>query len=138
MPDELLEIRAADTAFERIEEWLSARGFFAPGGEDLVADVYLGYGLSQSIRRSSSAAPPELFLARRGDRIRTMPIKGTRPRGGAAELRASEKDAAEHVMIVDLERNDLSDSAAEVEASSTKARPLLTAIGCRVPEATLV
>ena len=37
-----------------------------------------------------------------------MPIKGTRPRGGAAELRASEKDAAEHVMIVDLERNDLS------------------------------
>ena len=37
-----------------------------------------------------------------------MPIKGTRPRGEAAELRASEKDAAEHVMIVDLERNDLS------------------------------
>ena len=54
------------------------------------------------------SASPELFLARRGDRIRTMPIKGTRPRGGAAELRASEKDAAEHVMIVDLERNDLS------------------------------
>jgi para-aminobenzoate synthetase component 1 len=40
--------------------------------------------------------------------IRTMPIKGTRPRGAGAELRASEKDAAEHVMIVDLERNDLS------------------------------
>jgi para-aminobenzoate synthetase component 1 len=37
-----------------------------------------------------------------------MPIKGTRPRGAAAELRSSEKDAAEHVMIVDLERNDLS------------------------------
>ncbi len=37
-----------------------------------------------------------------------MPIKGTRPRGAAAELRGSEKDAAEHVMIVDLERNDLS------------------------------
>jgi para-aminobenzoate synthetase component I len=54
------------------------------------------------------SASPELFLARRGDRIWTMPIKGTRPRGGAAELRASEKDAAEHVMIVDLERNDLS------------------------------
>ena len=36
-----------------------------------------------------------------------MPIKGTRPLGveGLAE---SEKDAAEHVMIVDLERNDLS------------------------------
>jgi para-aminobenzoate synthetase component 1 len=37
-----------------------------------------------------------------------MPIKGTRPPGGAAELLDSTKDAAEHVMIVDLERNDLS------------------------------
>jgi para-aminobenzoate synthetase component 1 len=54
------------------------------------------------------SASPELFLARRGDRVWTMPIKGTRPRGAAAELRGSEKDAAEHVMIVDLERNDLS------------------------------
>jgi para-aminobenzoate synthetase component 1 len=54
------------------------------------------------------SASPELFLSRRGRRLRTMPIKGTRPRGAAAELRESEKDAAEHVMIVDLERNDLS------------------------------
>ncbi|HEU4972715.1 MAG TPA: anthranilate synthase component I family protein [Gaiellaceae bacterium] len=54
------------------------------------------------------SASPELFLSRRGDSIRTMPIKGTRPRGDAAELRDSTKDAAEHVMIVDLERNDLS------------------------------
>ena len=54
------------------------------------------------------SASPELFLSRRGQALRTMPIKGTRPRGGAAELRESEKDAAEHVMIVDLERNDLS------------------------------
>jgi para-aminobenzoate synthetase component I len=51
---------------------------------------------------------PELFLARRGDRVWTKPIKGTRPAGVRGELRASEKDAAEHVMIVDLERNDLS------------------------------
>ena len=52
------------------------------------------------------SASPELFLRRRGRRVWTMPIKGTRPRGvpGLAE---SEKDAAEHVMIVDLERNDL-------------------------------
>jgi para-aminobenzoate synthetase component 1 len=52
---------------------------------------------------------PERFLARTGDRIETRPIKGTRPRapGAGAELAASPKDAAEHLMIVDLERNDL-------------------------------
>jgi len=53
------------------------------------------------------SASPELFLSRRGDTITTMPIKGTRPSGGEADLRSSPKDAAEHVMIVDLERNDL-------------------------------
>ena len=54
------------------------------------------------------SASPELFLARRGDRVWTKPIKGTRPAGVRGELRESEKDSAEHVMIVDLERNDLS------------------------------
>ena len=208
---ERLEIREADGAFARIEEWLAGHGFFGPGRDDLVADLYLGYGLSHVIRRIASPPPPEpcaalplaacrlhdggatppvagpltigdwertwaaaeygtaieevraaigrgdvyqvnlvqhlsaafagdpyalaaslaplrplqpepfvtetwavvsaspeLFLARRGDRVWTMPIKGTRPRGAADELRSSEKDAAEHVMIVDLERNDLS------------------------------
>jgi para-aminobenzoate synthetase component I len=51
------------------------------------------------------SASPELFLARRGDRLWTKPIKGTRPLGEDVD---DEKDAAEHVMIVDLERNDLS------------------------------
>ncbi len=50
------------------------------------------------------SASPELLLSRRGNRIRTSPIKGTRPAGVPVE---SAKDAAEHVMIVDLERNDL-------------------------------
>jgi para-aminobenzoate synthetase component 1 len=54
------------------------------------------------------SASPERFLGRRGNRVWTCPIKGTRPIGGRAELGASAKDAAEHVMIVDLERNDLS------------------------------
>jgi para-aminobenzoate synthetase component I len=54
------------------------------------------------------SASPELFLARRGDRVWTKPIKGTRPLGASEDLQESEKDAAEHVMIVDLERNDLS------------------------------
>ena len=51
------------------------------------------------------SATPELFLARRGDRLWTKPIKGTRPLGEDVD---GDKDAAEHVMIVDLERNDLS------------------------------
>jgi para-aminobenzoate synthetase component I len=54
------------------------------------------------------SASPELFLARRGPRVWTKPIKGTRPLGGRLDLQAAAKDAAEHVMIVDLERNDLS------------------------------
>jgi para-aminobenzoate synthetase component I len=54
------------------------------------------------------SASPELFLARRGRRVWTMPIKGTQPLDADDELGSSEKDAAEHVMIVDLERNDLS------------------------------
>jgi para-aminobenzoate synthetase component I len=53
------------------------------------------------------SASPELFLARRGHRVWTAPIKGTRPLEDH-DLGESEKDAAEHVMIVDLERNDLS------------------------------
>jgi para-aminobenzoate synthetase component I len=51
------------------------------------------------------SASPELLLSKRGRTIRTSPIKGTRPAGVPVE---SAKDAAEHVMIVDLERNDLS------------------------------
>ena len=51
------------------------------------------------------SASPELLLARRGRRLWTCPIKGTRPAGVPIE---SAKDDAEHVMIVDLERNDLS------------------------------
>jgi len=58
---------------------------------------------------------PECFLERRGDRVRTLPIKGTRARRAEAgadaaarkQLRTDAKERAEHVMIVDLERNDL-------------------------------
>jgi para-aminobenzoate synthetase component 1 len=53
------------------------------------------------------SATPELFLQTRGERARTMPIKGTRPAGTDDPIAASAKDRAEHVMIVDLERNDL-------------------------------
>ncbi len=199
----MLELRSPDDAFELIEAHLRERGFFAPGGEDLEADLYLGYGLSEPLRRHASPLPPEpcplpcaavairdvsqgqslghvsigqwerswsdaeyahaveavrdaigrgdvyqvnlvqhlsapfagepaalaerlagfgprtmaggnwaivsaspeLFLARRDRHVWTSPIKGTRPLGEHVE---GEKDSAEHVMIVDLERNDLS------------------------------
>jgi para-aminobenzoate synthetase component 1 len=61
------------------------------------------------------SASPERFLKLQGDIVETRPIKGTRPRDKdpaaddklAQELLNSFKDKAEHVMIVDLERNDI-------------------------------
>lgn len=51
---------------------------------------------------------PELFLERQGSRLVTRPMKGTASRSSSSEtLRASEKDQAENLMIVDLLRNDL-------------------------------
>jgi para-aminobenzoate synthetase component 1 len=51
---------------------------------------------------------PELFLCRRGDLVTSSPIKGTLPLyAPPSALRASSKDVAENVMIVDLVRNDL-------------------------------
>jgi para-aminobenzoate synthetase component I len=206
----VLELRQASGAFATIEEYLRTEGFFGPGGAGLVADLYLGYGLSTTLRRTATPDPPEpcplplaacrihrlekpwhtdghfrvgewertwddtdyssaiqavrqaiaegsvyqvnlvqhlsapfegnplglaerlaalhplhpeplsgdgwtilsgspeLFLSRRGRRVWTAPIKGTRPLDDEDDLRESEKDAAEHMMIVDLERNDLS------------------------------
>ncbi len=60
-------------------------------------------------------ASPELLLQVEGDRLTTHPIAGTRPRGAdakadallAEELQSDPKERAEHVMLVDLGRNDL-------------------------------
>jgi anthranilate synthase component 1 len=60
-------------------------------------------------------ASPEMLVRKTGDRLETRPIAGTRRRGAteaedralAAELVADEKERAEHVMLVDLGRNDL-------------------------------
>jgi anthranilate synthase component 1 len=61
------------------------------------------------------SASPELLLDVAGDRVRTEPIAGTRPRGETPaadaelerDLTTDEKERAEHAMLVDLERNDL-------------------------------
>jgi anthranilate synthase component 1 len=58
---------------------------------------------------------PEMLVRVEGDHVETHPIAGTRPRGAtpeedqrlAEELRRSEKERAEHVMLVDLGRNDI-------------------------------
>lgn len=71
---------------------------------------FLGYG-ELSILSSS----PERFMYVDGRYVETRPIKGTRPRYSdphkdaisIKELLESEKDSAEHVMIVDVKRNDL-------------------------------
>ena len=59
---------------------------------------------------------PERLFERHGETLSARPIAGTRPRGATAaadaalevELRGSPKERAEHVMLVDLLRNDLS------------------------------
>ncbi|MGA8353852.1 MAG: chorismate-binding protein [Solirubrobacteraceae bacterium] len=69
---------------------------------------------------------PELFLRRRGRDVLTRPIKGTvkrdaqTPVSARSALLASEKDRAEHVMIVDLMRNDL---GRVCEYGSVRAQP---------------
>jgi para-aminobenzoate synthetase component 1 len=62
---------------------------------------------------------PERYLQKNGVELISQPIKGTAKRGGSAaddaalleQLKASEKERAENVMIVDLVRNDLSRTA---------------------------
>jgi anthranilate synthase component 1 len=62
-----------------------------------------------------AGASPEPLLTVSGRHVSTKPIAGTRPRGAnpeddrriAAELLADEKERSEHVMLVDLGRNDL-------------------------------
>jgi anthranilate synthase component 1 len=66
--------------------------------------------------RSIVGSSPEMLVRVEGKRVETHPIAGTRPRGRtdeddmrlAEELKRNEKERAEHVMLVDLGRNDLS------------------------------
>jgi len=101
---------------------LSQRFEASPGAEALAIYLKLrevspapfaSYLDFQDVKILSSS--PERFLMKKSNYIETRPIKGTRPRGGdeksdiflERELKKSPKDNAEHIMIVDLERNDL-------------------------------
>ena len=67
------------------------------------------------------SASPERFIKKSGEKIISQPIKGTRRRGGSKakdsmlikELRISQKDISENIMIIDLVRNDLSITASK-------------------------
>ncbi len=72
-------------------------------------------GILRFADTSLISSSPERLVRLAGQQADTRPIAGTRPRGKtwaddqrlADELRASEKERAEHLMLVDLERNDL-------------------------------
>lgn len=74
---------------------------------------YMAY--IQAPEFSVVSGSPELLVKKKGSELSTRPIAGTRPRGKsdeedillANELIENEKERAEHVMLVDLERNDL-------------------------------
>jgi anthranilate synthase component 1 len=94
-------------------------------------------------------ASPEMLVRCRGTALEYRPIAGTRPRGAdeaddarlGAELQADEKEVAEHLMLVDLGRNDLGRVAAfgsvEVKELMTVERyshvqHLVTGLGARL------
>lgn len=80
-----------------------------------VASAPFSAYIAQGNNNAVMSLSPERFVCLHGQHVETSPIKGTRPRHNdaeddlraAKELRGSEKDRAENLMIVDLLRNDL-------------------------------
>jgi anthranilate synthase component 1 len=72
-------------------------------------------GLMRWERMALLSSSPERLVQIRGKRIQTRPIAGTRPRGSdskedmalSLDLIENVKERAEHIMLIDLERNDL-------------------------------
>lgn len=120
-------------AFEKIQAYIQAGDCYQVNLSQCFSAAYAGdpWHAYRSLR-TVAAAPfsaylelepgrtvlslsPERFLSLHGHHVETSPIKGTRPRYddrradqlAAEELRCSEKDRAENLMIVDLLRNDL-------------------------------
>ncbi|MFD1957198.1 anthranilate synthase component I family protein [Paenibacillus thailandensis] len=99
----LRQSRELNASPEELYEWLRLAN----------PSPYMGYMRFPDFQLVS--ASPELLAWKRGDALATRPIAGTRRRGRTEEedtlmeeeLRTSEKERAEHIMLVDLERNDL-------------------------------
>ncbi|WP_157666453.1 chorismate-binding protein [Alkalitalea saponilacus] len=78
--------------------------------------AFLKYGNKYAV-----SASPERYLTKKGNKIYSMPMKGTAPRGETPEadaiildqLKKSLKERSENIMITDLVRNDLSHVAAK-------------------------
>ncbi|WP_168123482.1 anthranilate synthase component I family protein [Paenibacillus sp. HB172176] len=95
--------RKASASPEELYEWLRL----------LNPSPYMGFLRSPDFQLVS--ASPELLVELSGRRLITRPIAGTRRKGRTEEeelrfieeLRTNEKERAEHIMLVDLERNDL-------------------------------
>jgi anthranilate synthase component 1 len=120
----------AIAAGEAIQVVLARRQSFELPADPATGAALDGIGLYRALRRVNPSpylfftrtptfevvgASPELLLQAEGDRLTTHPIAGTRPRGAdaredallAEELQRDPKERAEHVMLVDLGRNDL-------------------------------
>jgi anthranilate synthase component 1 len=120
----------AIAAGEAIQVVLARRQSFDLPTDPATGVALDGIGLYRALRRVNPSpylffvrtpayevvgASPELLLQVEGDRLTTHPIAGTRPRGAdpredallAEELQRDPKERAEHVMLVDLGRNDL-------------------------------
>jgi len=128
----LKEIRAGNTYQVNLSQPFRASFTEAAAGQPWphnVAALYHGLrsdtpaplgGLLFDGNRALVSNAPETLVHWEGGVVTSSPIKGTRPRGATPgedranvdALLASHKDAAEHVMIVDLVRNDLGRIAA--------------------------
>jgi len=120
----------AIAAGEAIQVVLARRQSFDLPADPATGETLDGIGLYRALRRVNPSpylffvrtpgyevvgASPELLLQVEGDKLTTHPIAGTRPRGAdaredallAEELQRDPKERAEHVMLVDLGRNDL-------------------------------
>ncbi len=132
-----LDLPAYAAAFERVRHYIQAGDCYQVNlaqrfSADAEGDAWAAYEALRSISPAPFSAylntpgaqilsaSPERFLRVRDGHVETKPIKGTRPRGPDAaldrayadDLRGSQKDRAENLMIVDLLRNDIGKNCA--------------------------